>query len=52
MSAVEVACMNVERIEADDIGLIEQMLRDSRTWAYVDPLAIHVAGPILARHPS
>ena len=33
----------------DEAGEVEALLRDSRTWAYVDTLATHVAGPVLER---
>ncbi len=35
-----------------DLRLLETLLRRSGTWAYVDPLAIHVLGPLAERHPA
>jgi 3-methyladenine DNA glycosylase AlkD len=36
----------------DDLPLVERLLRESRTWALVDYLAVHVAGPLVERHPA
>jgi 3-methyladenine DNA glycosylase AlkD len=35
-----------------DIGLIESMIRESRTWAYVDDLAGSAAGSLLLKYPE
>lgn len=35
-----------------DITLVERLLRESRTWALVDPLATDVVGTLAARHPE
>lgn len=35
-----------------DLALIEDMIRGSFTWAYVDTLAASVAGPLVERHPE
>lgn len=45
------ACYGM-RLEARDGALLERLLRESRTWALVDPLAISVAGPLSERHPE
>ena len=37
---------------ADDLGLIEELLRRSKTWALVDWLCTKVAGPIVSTHPE
>jgi len=52
--AIAVELLNRHRrlLRAEDIGLIERLLRDSRTWAYVDALAVHVAGDLVERDPS
>ncbi len=34
-----------------DLDLLEDLLRRSGTWAYVDAVAVHVAGPLVERHP-
>lgn len=36
----------------DDIDLLEDLLRRSKTWAYVDALAVHVVGPLVERSPG
>jgi 3-methyladenine DNA glycosylase AlkD len=35
-----------------DLVLIEELLRRSRTWAFVDWLSIHIAGPIVEGWPE
>lgn len=51
-----VAVLLLERfgalLEPGDLPLIEQLLRESKTWALVDNLAAGVAGPLLDRSPS
>jgi 3-methyladenine DNA glycosylase AlkD len=37
-------------LEAADLKFIERLIRESKTWAYVDELAIVVAGSIVERH--
>lgn len=39
-------------LESDDVALVERLLRESRTWALVDLLAVSVAGPLLDRDPD
>lgn len=39
-------------LRADDIDLLERMLRASRTWALVDGLAASVVGPLVEHEPS
>ena len=39
-------------LRPDDLSLLEDLLRRSRTWAYVDWLAIHVVGPIVEQWPE
>jgi 3-methyladenine DNA glycosylase AlkD len=34
----------------DDLRVVEALIRDSRSWAYVDALAVHVAGRLVERH--
>src|SRR5262249_57608722 len=38
-------------LEAQDLALVERLLRDSRTWAYVDALAVQTAGRLVERFP-
>ena len=39
-------------LEARDIVLVETLIRRSGSWAYVDPLSIHVAGSLVERFPE
>lgn len=39
-------------LTADDIGLVEEFLRVSGTWALADGLAANVAGDLLERYPD
>jgi 3-methyladenine DNA glycosylase AlkD len=38
-----------DRLEPTDLPFLERLLRESRTWALVDPLAVNVVGPLLER---
>jgi 3-methyladenine DNA glycosylase AlkD len=51
LAAIEVLTAHRRVLDADDIELVERLLRDSRTWALVDPLAHDVAGRLVERHP-
>jgi 3-methyladenine DNA glycosylase AlkD len=37
---------------AADLPLIERLLREAKTWALVDQLAVHVVGPLVVRFPA
>lgn len=52
VAAVELLARHAALLEPADLGLLEQLLRDCRTWALVDPLATRVAGPLVAREPA
>lgn len=52
MAAVEVLEMSVPRLTADDLGTVEELIRQARTWALVDVLAATVAGGIALREPA
>lgn len=41
-----------DRLGAEDMAFIEQLLRRSATWAYVDWLSTKVAGPIVEEYPA
>ena len=47
MAAVELLKICRDRLQPDDISVLEQMLRESRTWALVDALAISVVGQLV-----
>jgi 3-methyladenine DNA glycosylase AlkD len=49
MAAVEVLELHVPRLTADDLGAVEELIRQARTWALVDGLAATVAGGIALR---
>lgn len=48
-AAVEVLAAAVGELGPDDLPVVEAYVRDGETWAIVDPLAIEVAGRIVAR---
>jgi len=45
MAAIELLELNLARLGPDDIAELERLLRESRTWAFVDPLAMSIVGP-------
>ena len=50
---VELLDVYADRLEARDLpGILERLLRESRTWALVDGLAASVAGPLVERFPA
>jgi len=51
MAAVELLDVYSGLLEAEDMALIERMVRTSYTWAYVDSLAASVAGRLVEKHP-
>jgi len=52
MAAVEILELSVARLGPDDIADLEGLLREARTWAFVDPLAASIVGPLVERHPG
>jgi 3-methyladenine DNA glycosylase AlkD len=50
MAAIEILIRNVRLLTAGDLPVAEQLIRDSRTWAYVDALAIKIVGVLALRH--
>lgn len=52
MAAVEVLRRTARGLGPADLPRVERMLREARTWALVDPLAVEVAGAIVERHPA
>lgn len=52
MTAVLVLDSFSVKLRAADVGLIERLLRESKTWALVDELAIEIAGSLVERTPS
>ena len=50
MIAVELLEQFADRLEPGDIGFLERLLHESRTWALVDGLAASVIGPLVERY--
>ncbi len=51
-AAAELLEQQVDLLRADDIDLLELLLRESRTWALVDNLSASVVGPLSERETS
>lgn len=52
VAAVELLDLAVDRLSCGDAPVLERLLRDSRTWALVDPLAVNVVGGLVERDPD
>jgi 3-methyladenine DNA glycosylase AlkD len=52
MAAVMLLDLHPKLLSAADLPLVERLIRESRTWAYVDALAGDVAGSLLAADPG
>jgi 3-methyladenine DNA glycosylase AlkD len=52
MAAVALLEAHPRLLGPGDLGLIERLLRESRTWALVDGLAVHVVGSVLVARPA
>jgi 3-methyladenine DNA glycosylase AlkD len=52
MAAVELLDARSALLGSGDLELLERLLREARTWALVDPLAIDVVGALHERHPA
>lgn len=50
--AAEVLALRSSLLVPDDLAAVERLLRESRTWALVDVLSVHVAGAVFQREPS
>jgi 3-methyladenine DNA glycosylase AlkD len=51
-AAVEVLRLSVQALESADLSALETLIRDSHTWALVDPLAGDIVGQVALRHPA
>jgi 3-methyladenine DNA glycosylase AlkD len=51
-AAVELLMKRARLLVAADVPMIEQLVRESKTWALVDALAPHVMGRLVERHPE
>jgi 3-methyladenine DNA glycosylase AlkD len=52
VAAVELLSARGDLLLAEDVPLLERLIRESRTWALVDGLAVTVAGGLLRRFPE
>jgi 3-methyladenine DNA glycosylase AlkD len=52
MVAIDLLRLHRELLRPADLQLVERMIRDSLTWAYVDELAYAVAGRLVERFPK
>jgi len=52
MSAVFLLELHPELIGPRDLKLLERLVRESKTWALVDPLSGNVLGGLVDRHPK
>lgn len=50
--AVELLRLEVGRLTPHDAALVERLVREARTWALVDGLAVRVAGALAVAHPE
>jgi 3-methyladenine DNA glycosylase AlkD len=50
MAAVLVLEWNATHLRADDVTVIERLIRESYTWAFVDALAANVVGELALRY--
>lgn len=51
-AAVELLRFGLDLLGPDDAALLARLIRESRTWALVDPLACDVMGDLLLRFPQ
>jgi 3-methyladenine DNA glycosylase AlkD len=51
-AAIEILQLAVATLGAADLAVLEQLIRESRTWAYVDTLAGSIAGAVALRDPA
>jgi 3-methyladenine DNA glycosylase AlkD len=52
MAAVELLRLAKRELTGADLPTVEAMLRQAKTWALVDPLAIYVTGDLVAAEPG
>ncbi|MFJ8160496.1 DNA alkylation repair protein [Streptomyces sp. NPDC096136] len=51
-AAVELLVQCARALDATHLPAVEALLRECRTWALVDPLAVHCAGAVALRDPA
>jgi 3-methyladenine DNA glycosylase AlkD len=52
LAAVILLDTHAELLSPRDLKLIERRIRESKTWALVDVLAVHVVGSLVLRYPA
>lgn len=52
LAAIELLDLRSGALTDQDLPLLERLLREARTWALVDPLAVNVVGALLDRLPA
>jgi 3-methyladenine DNA glycosylase AlkD len=52
MAAVELLDLYSDRLTPADLGLLERLVRESKTWALVDGLSASVVGSLVDRFPD
>jgi 3-methyladenine DNA glycosylase AlkD len=52
MAAVELLELEQGQLGVDDVALLERLLRECRTWALLDGLAVSVVGELVDREPA
>ncbi len=51
-AAIQALREKSDLLEVRDMALIEGLIRQSKTWAHVDPLSIYLAGGLVERFPE
>lgn len=51
-AGIELLIARVDLLGPDDVPLLEELVRGSKTWALVDALAPHVMGKLVIAHPK
>lgn len=51
-AAVEALRFQTKDLLAEDLPYVEQLIRESKTWALVDNLAVRITGDLVERHPK
>lgn len=52
MLAIELINTRSDLLTAEDVNIVERMIDESHTWAYVDNLSINTMGSLLDRFPN
>ncbi len=52
VAAIELMLRHLALVGAEDVPLVERMLREAKSWAYVDVLSAHIMGDLVVRAPK